>query len=887
MANTDPNRPQAGALPSFGTDASFQVPSISVPGGGLQQQAANIFSGLASRLGGWADTAAQDEGARAGKVAGLDPSYRPDDDETIYGRAYRQNAEQSYTNALESNTRQKLGAAYDDYMAQPQSERQPAAFAQTVAKIRSTMLNGDVFPDIQSQWGNSFDSVAQTYQKSARDDFDKRTADQAKASLITNAASAADTAHRVASIPGPDADAQVAAQVDQYNKLIDAQVDADTITAAQAAKMKSDFQQGVMRTRVMTMFENAPDKAGFAKQFGAAYGGGGALSNPSFEDEDADTGTRNNNFGNIGDGKFARSQPGYLGTDGRFAKFATPEAGLSAMDANLRSYAARGLNSVSGIIARWSPPNENDTPGLIKAMAARMGVGPNDRLDMNDPATRSKLIAGLVQQETGKTPYSPAQIQNAISGGHNPTSGLSPDSYDFLQSAMASGLKAQQVQQNAQQRAALTDIGGAQQRVESGDAISEPDWDRLRQAYGASDDPRIKDAFATANTIRTMLTGFRGQTPDAIAAQISGVRASGAAGLAPQQVKIIGAAENYLDGLRKDLKTDPLARAAKEGVSPVPALDFSSPAALASSLQSRAPVAEAAAAHFGLPAPVYLTPDDRARFKSIAAQGGPPMVQAAAALAQTLGPRADAVLKEIGGDAPKFAGLARLQTWGGDPSFIADVAERQRLNNDPGAKGSLELPTPAAADPVFAKTYGTAMSAIPQMNATSRSLAKDAFEVQALRENLDKKLGNSTSVDALTKAAQQAAGATYDGTTQYGGIADYKPGFWQAGQKVLAPQDMRADGLARAIGAISDGDLSALPVPPMRPDGKTAVRASDFQGMSLKSTGHGTYWVSKGDPDGANPQWVLGADGRKFTLDLNALRPAIAARAPDLYRSGS
>lgn len=114
-------------------------------------------------------------------------------------------------------------------------------------------------------------------------------------------------------------------------------------------------------------------------------------------------GFRNNNFGNIVDGPFARSLPGYIGADGRFARFETPDAGVSAMSRLLDSYTSRGFDTVDKIVNRWAPPSENDTGALVSAMAGRMGVDPGARLDLSDPSVKAQLINGIVAQENGRT----------------------------------------------------------------------------------------------------------------------------------------------------------------------------------------------------------------------------------------------------------------------------------------------------------------------------------------------------------------------------------------------------------------------------------------------------------------------------------------------------
>lgn len=112
---------------------------------------------------------------------------------------------------------------------------------------------------------------------------------------------------------------------------------------------------------------------------------------------------RNNNPGNIEDGAFAQSLPGYVGTDGRFAKFADPSSGSQAQVALLGSYGKRGINTVAGIINRWAPPSDgNDTTAYANFVANKIGVKPGQQLDMTDPGTLSD-IAGAIQQFEGGT----------------------------------------------------------------------------------------------------------------------------------------------------------------------------------------------------------------------------------------------------------------------------------------------------------------------------------------------------------------------------------------------------------------------------------------------------------------------------------------------------
>lgn len=93
---------------------------------------------------------------------------------------------------------------------------------------------------------------------------------------------------------------------------------------------------------------------------------------------------RNNNPGNIEDGSFAKSLPGYAGSDGRFAIFENPGAGRSAQMALIRSYINRGFDTPYKIANRWAPPTEkgNDLPMYAKKIADMAGVGIHDRVTL-------------------------------------------------------------------------------------------------------------------------------------------------------------------------------------------------------------------------------------------------------------------------------------------------------------------------------------------------------------------------------------------------------------------------------------------------------------------------------------------------------------------------
>lgn len=123
-------------------------------------------------------------------------------------------------------------------------------------------------------------------------------------------------------------------------------------------------------------------------------------------------GIRNFNPGNIENGPFARSQPGYVGSDGRFAQFDTMDHGIDAQSALLHSYGNKGLNTLNAIINRYAPSSDNNnTNAYASFVSKKMGVDPNQPLDMNDPNVRRNIAMAMGRFENGMSPVDPRSWQ--------------------------------------------------------------------------------------------------------------------------------------------------------------------------------------------------------------------------------------------------------------------------------------------------------------------------------------------------------------------------------------------------------------------------------------------------------------------------------------------
>lgn len=99
----------------------------------------------------------------------------------------------------------------------------------------------------------------------------------------------------------------------------------------------------------------------------------------------------------------------------RFARFAAPEWGIRAIARVLIWYKDKhGLDTVRGIIHRWAPPVENDTGAYVSAVAKKLGVGPDDTVDVYEFGTMRVLVEAIIRHENGAQPYPAAVIDEGL-----------------------------------------------------------------------------------------------------------------------------------------------------------------------------------------------------------------------------------------------------------------------------------------------------------------------------------------------------------------------------------------------------------------------------------------------------------------------------------------
>jgi hypothetical protein len=97
----------------------------------------------------------------------------------------------------------------------------------------------------------------------------------------------------------------------------------------------------------------------------------------------------------------ANNNPGAMMPGGKLATYPTMQAGLDALDGNLKSYGQQGINTLAGVISKWAPPNENNTAAYIQDVSTRLGLKPDQPIDLSNPLVRHAISAGISLHENG------------------------------------------------------------------------------------------------------------------------------------------------------------------------------------------------------------------------------------------------------------------------------------------------------------------------------------------------------------------------------------------------------------------------------------------------------------------------------------------------------
>lgn len=179
------------------------------------------------------------------------------------------------------------------------------------------------------------------------------------------------------------------------------------------------------------------------------------------------------------------NNPGAMMPGGKLAQYPDMQTGLQALDQNLLSYGKQGVNTVSGVISKWAPPNENDTQAYIKDVSQRLGISPGQKIDLSNPLVRQSLSTAIALHENGSA--------GVFGGGATPQGGAPAAAPPLgVQAGATTGATNQQNELstkwtalNAQNQQAQSVISNLQNIKDlAGKAVTGPQSDRLNFVNG-------------------------------------------------------------------------------------------------------------------------------------------------------------------------------------------------------------------------------------------------------------------------------------------------------------------------------------------------------------------------------------------------------------------
>ena len=98
-------------------------------------------------------------------------------------------------------------------------------------------------------------------------------------------------------------------------------------------------------------------------------------------------------------------------TDGTFEQFISPAYGYRAALKLIRNYIGAGYNTVSAIIGRWAPTNENNTSGYINRVCQTTGYLPATIIEVSDKNKLCNLVYAMAIVENGVVSDQPVMAE--------------------------------------------------------------------------------------------------------------------------------------------------------------------------------------------------------------------------------------------------------------------------------------------------------------------------------------------------------------------------------------------------------------------------------------------------------------------------------------------
>lgn len=519
-----------------------------------------------------------------------------------------------------------------------------------------------------------------------------------------------------------------------------------------------------------------------------------------------------------------------------------------------------------------------DLQGSIDAhydsAVARGILTPAQALVAKDASRSETTVSFYLKQTAGRSPEEIAAVRAEMSAdfAEGRLEGVSGDDWAKINSGLAEAEKARRTQDTQANR--MLDVRGRDlaKRVAQGLPVTAEEMARFQLDAGTAP----KGAEIVQSTLARMRVSdaIRKMPIDQVERSLPELLKGEGGTVRPDDMDF---ARKTIDSHRKALADDPIGVAERFGViAPSEPLPLEAGIGLdqaESAFAARMASADAVAEHFGV-SPRFFRPEEKGRIKTLIDEDPDAALALAAGVVSAAGPRARAVLKELGDVAPAMEQAGTVLTIGGNADAARDLMAGYGKTPEGGKYPDYG---PDKRRPIAEKVVGSALVFDP---ALARSFDAGAASIARKRlydAGIDPKSDEAKPI--FRQALNEAAGAHYVNGTQFGGFASYDPGFTWSPRQVVVPVNIRADSFGDVVGAMTDADLAGMTAKNGR-----AWRAADFQ-KAYPVRVNGGHVFAQGDPTSATPLFITDAKGNPIVLDFEGeLGKTLASRLPEAFR---
>lgn len=399
-------------------------------------------------------------------------------------------------------------------------------------------------------------------------------------------------------------------------------------------------------------------------------------------------------------------------------------------------------------------------------------------------------------------------------------------------------------------------------RVEAGFDYDPAELGRLQLDAGTS--PDGEKIVAAALEMIGVAEIFRDRPIGEARAYVTKMRSDLGSNPSDAKLSALAYAEKRLVELEHMIIKDPVAYEIATGRTQLQAIDMLSPEGLASSLELRRNQMEQVSETYGAPFQ-FFRPHERTALASALTENPDSFPDFVVALRETLGDKTPLALAELADDAPTLAHTANLSIALNDNAITVEVARAIAAKR----QGSFKAKMPGQDKFVVAAgTFlGGALAGSDRTRAATLATAQLLFEADANRMGFDPAeihKPDTPAAQAWRRAVERSLGAQFIGGRQTGGLGLVNGGA------IVVPTGMEPEMPQRLLSSIDETVLEKLP--PIETANGVAIAPRALRRARLVSVDDGIYRVALNDPDGWDPQYVMGKDNDFWTIDMRELQ---------------